>query len=302
MTFLFAGVSLRERGLMLSEGMTAADQASAQTARRWTRLTLDPFTIGDEPGRLQWRSLLLAIEKHLILARAHPGMLADDLAGYLFARTTGHIGSLMTLVTRGVQRAIRRGGRSPRDLLDTVKIDEAAEQARAQILAALSSRQAERPAAVLRGPAAAGGSIMTAAPRTLPIRGVAPVPGEARDSWHEALAARLRATLADLAAAGFPARRPGKTRPASAITVTGSDAAAIAASCQLTAADVRSLTLARYDGIALRLDRQCGPDVRNVLWGRAPGPRCCPECLAPPGGRWQLSGRLGWSFASLSHS
>ena len=142
---------------------------------------------------------------------------------------------------------------------------------------------------------------MTAAPRTLPIR-VAPVPGEALDSWHEALAARLQATLADLAAAMFPARRPGKTRPASAITVTGSDAAAIAASCQLTAADVRSLTLARYDGIALRLDRQCGHVVRNVLWGRAAGSRFCPECLAQTGGRWQLSWRLGWSFACLSHS
>src|SRR5260370_40240343 len=80
-TFLFAGVSLRERRLM-SEGMTAADQASAQTARRWTRLTLDPFTISDEPGPLQRRSLLLAIENHLILARATPGMPADDLARY----------------------------------------------------------------------------------------------------------------------------------------------------------------------------------------------------------------------------
>ena len=70
-TFLFAGVSLRERGLM-SEGMSAGGQASAQTARRWTRLTLDPFTISDDPGRRQWRSLLLAIEKHLILARRAP--------------------------------------------------------------------------------------------------------------------------------------------------------------------------------------------------------------------------------------
>lgn len=157
-TFLFAGVSLRERGLM-PEGMTAADQASAQTARRWTRLTLDPFTISDDPGRRQWRSLLLAIEKHLILAGAHPGMLADDLAGYLFARTTGHIGSLMTLVNRGAQRAIRRGGETlTEELLDTVKIDEAAEQARAQIQAALSAgRLSARPRS-LRGPATAGAS------------------------------------------------------------------------------------------------------------------------------------------------
>ena len=54
---------------------------------------------------------------------------------------------------------------------------------------------------------------MTAAPRTLPIR-VAPVPGEALDSWHEALAARLQATPADLAAAMFPASgAPGRPGP-----------------------------------------------------------------------------------------
>ena len=157
-TFLFAGVSLRERGLM-SEGMSAADQASAQTARRWTRLTLDPFTISDDPGRRQWRSLLLAIEKHLILASAHPGMLADDLAGYLFARTTGHIGSLMTLVNRGARRAIRRGEETlTAELLDTVKIDEAAEQARAQFQAALSAGRLNARPRSLRAPAAAGAS------------------------------------------------------------------------------------------------------------------------------------------------
>ena len=53
---------------------------------------------------------------------------------------------------------------------------------------------------------------MTAAPRTLPIR-VTPVPGEALDSWHEALAARLQATLADLAAAMFPSGAPGRPGP-----------------------------------------------------------------------------------------
>jgi len=157
-TFLFAGVSLRERGLM-SEGMTAAEQASAQTARRWTRLTLDPFTISDEPGRRQWRSLLLAVEKHLILADAHPGMLADDLAGYLFARTTGHIGSLMTLVNRGARRAVRHGGEAlTAELLDTVKIDEAAEQARAQIQAALDGGRLKARPRSLRGAAGAGAS------------------------------------------------------------------------------------------------------------------------------------------------
>jgi hypothetical protein len=138
-TFLFVGVSLRERGLM-SEGMTSADQAMAQTARRWTRLTLQPFRIAEDAGRAHWRSLLLGIERNLVLTRMHPGTIAEDLSGYLFARTTGHIGSLMTLINRGAQRAIRRGEETLTvDLLDSVRIDEGAENARAPLQAALES-------------------------------------------------------------------------------------------------------------------------------------------------------------------
>ena len=142
----------------------------------------------------------------------------------------------------------------------------------------------------------------TTPPRTLPIR-VAPAPGEALDSWQEALAARLQATPGDLAAAMFPAaaRRPGTTRPGSTIMLADDEAAAIAAACQVSVLAVRDLTLARYDGIALRIDRQTGRVARNFLWGRATGSRFCPACLAQTAGRWQLSWRLGWSFACLIH-
>ena len=101
---------------------------------------LDPFTISDDPGRRQWRSLLLAIEKHLILASHIRACWPTTWPANFFARTTGHIGSLMTLVNRGAQGAIRRGEETlTGELLDTVKIDEAAEQARAQLQAALSA-------------------------------------------------------------------------------------------------------------------------------------------------------------------
>lgn len=51
-----------------------------------------------------------------------PGMLADDLSDYLFARSTGHIGSLMTLINRGCQRAVRTGAEVlTRELMDQVK-------------------------------------------------------------------------------------------------------------------------------------------------------------------------------------
>jgi hypothetical protein len=150
-TMLFIGVGLDAHGLF-SEGHSYCDAVLAQTGRRTTPLGLDPFEIDTEPGRQDWRRLLLAIEQRLVLADKWPGMLADDLADYLFARSTGHIGSLMTLINRGCQRAVRTGAeRLDANLLDGVKIDAASEKGRGELEAALAagrltSKPAQRPA------------------------------------------------------------------------------------------------------------------------------------------------------------
>lgn len=136
-TLLFVGVGLSAKGLF-SEGASYADAVLAQTGRRTTRLGIEPFHLGDESARRAWRGLLLSIEQRLVLADKHPGMLADELPDYLFARCTGHIGSLMSLINRGAQRATRTGTeRLDTALLDKVKIDEAAELAREELAAAL---------------------------------------------------------------------------------------------------------------------------------------------------------------------
>lgn len=144
---------------------------------------------------------------------------------------------------------------------------------------------------------------MTSA-RALPIR-LPPRPGEALDSWLDALAHRFQAATGDLAAAlGLATEREpgrGRTAPDWTITTLGSEARAIAAACQIHPDAVRQLTLARYDGIALRLDPAVRKVDRNALWGRTSGSRFCPECLAENSGRWQLSWRLSWSFACLRH-
>ena len=138
-----------------------AVQVPAQT-RGWTTLGVSPFEIGTEAGRQTWWQLLLAIEKGLVLAGACPGMVADDLADYLFARSTGHFASLMTLIVRGCRRAIRAGTEQlTRDLLDQVRNDAAAEAARQELLAAfdagrLSARSAASSAARAASLAAAG--------------------------------------------------------------------------------------------------------------------------------------------------
>jgi hypothetical protein len=135
-TFLFVGVGLQERQL-LTEGLNARDIALAQTARRWTALSLDPFEIATNPGRKTWNRLLLAIERDLVLTDAHRGMLADELSDYLYARSTGHFASLMTLIARGCRRAIKTNTeRLTPALLDGVRNDAAAESARQELQAA----------------------------------------------------------------------------------------------------------------------------------------------------------------------
>jgi hypothetical protein len=140
-TLVMVGVGLAAKGLF-GEGDSFDDAPLAQTGRRTTPLDMQPFRIDTDEHRRQWRQLLLAIERKLVLAEKFPGMLADELSDYLFARSTGHIGSLMTLINRGCQRAIRTGAeRLDQELMDRVKNDAAAEKARRELELALESRK-----------------------------------------------------------------------------------------------------------------------------------------------------------------
>lgn len=140
-TLIFVGVGLAARGLF-SEGHSYEDAVIAQTGRRTTKLDMRSFAIDTDEGRREWRQLLLTLEKRIVLADKHPGMLADHLSDYLFARSTGHIGSLMTLINRGCQRAVRTGTEFlSRELMDRVKIDEASEKARQELAMAFETRR-----------------------------------------------------------------------------------------------------------------------------------------------------------------
>jgi hypothetical protein len=141
--------------------------------------------------------------------------------------------------------------------------------------------------------------------RTLPLR-LAPLPGEALDSWLEAIAHRLTVPLNDLLwAIGLPggahrrSNRPGTTDRTVALPPT--EARAIAAATGLDEPGVRAMTVARYDQRAVLLDPATRLVNIRVLWGRSQGSRYCPDCLAATSGRWQLRWRLSWSFACLTH-
>jgi hypothetical protein len=132
LTIIFIGIGLRESGLY-SDG-TYADQVLGQTGRRTTPLTMREFNVDDEPGRHEWRQLLLTLEKRIALACKYRGMLADDLSDYLWERSSGRMGSLMPLIARGCNRAVRSGAEVlNQELLEQVPADEAAAQNRAEL-------------------------------------------------------------------------------------------------------------------------------------------------------------------------
>jgi hypothetical protein len=141
--------------------------------------------------------------------------------------------------------------------------------------------------------------------RTLPIR-IQPLPGEALDSWLEALAFRMQMPVGDLLhSVGLNHRNrpkePGEPSADWMIQLKHEQAATIATLTGTTEEQVMSMTLATYDGKGLLIDRETGQVNRRRLWGRPAGSRYCPACLAETGGRWSLSWRLGWSFACLRH-
>lgn len=138
LTIIFIGIGLSQRGLY-SDG-TYADGLLGQSGRRTTALTMSKFGIDESWERAQWRRLLLAVEKRITLADAHRGMLVEELSDYLYARSSGRIGSLMTLVNRGCLRAIRTGAEHlDRELLDRVPNDAASEHERTDLQTSFDS-------------------------------------------------------------------------------------------------------------------------------------------------------------------
>jgi TniQ len=138
--------------------------------------------------------------------------------------------------------------------------------------------------------------------RTLPLR-LEPQPGEALDSWLEALAARADTAWGDMVAAvgisshdvpGWDARRDwlitlAPTQLRRVGVVTGVDTAVIE-----TMALTRYLSKPPSDSGT----RTCRAPLR---WQHSYVSRYCAACLAETGGRWQSWWRLKWAFACPQH-
>lgn len=136
--------------------------------------------------------------------------------------------------------------------------------------------------------------------RTLPAR-LAPIDGEALDSWLEALAYRMHTAFGDLLCAVGLSPVAGIGTTAWMVHPSPDEIQSITAATGIDEAVLKTMTLHHYSGRALHID----PDTRTVNrgfpWGCTPGSRFCPACLAESGGRWQLAWRLGWTFACTRH-
>jgi hypothetical protein len=116
-TFIYAGIDVERCGVFTGT-------RGRQLAGRCELICTGAF-----PYRDEWTQLIAALEATLRLHRHEPGTLPAQ-AKYLHQRTGGMIGSLTHLIRGAAIRAILSGQEEiTRPLLDTVRIDHAAESA-----------------------------------------------------------------------------------------------------------------------------------------------------------------------------
>lgn len=140
-------------------------------------------------------------------------------------------------------------------------------------------------------------------PDTIPIR-LAPIAGEALDSWLESYARRLRSTVHELfALAGIPV--PGRSAMAGNPWTARrypEQFAALAAASGVPVEELDAMTPARFDGTLLTIVPSHNDRGHARWWPPGPGSRFCPACLTASEGRWLLAWRLPWQFACSRHS
>ena len=125
-TFVYAGLDVDDIGLF-------AGTRGRQIAGRFTLIPAQAFDYGNAEQRQIWRGLVSTMEQSLRLHRHRAGTLTG-LDEYLFARTSGMIGSLSQLVRGAAILAIQDGTEQiSKDLLDLVPVDHAAQRASSQL-------------------------------------------------------------------------------------------------------------------------------------------------------------------------
>lgn len=127
---------------------------------------------------------------------------------------------------------------------------------------------------------------------------VAPLPGEAMDSWIEHYARELIMTSRDfLTFLGLPAAQPARMT----VMLTETEQAVLATRTGLEPDRLRAMTLEPWDTVAVTIRHQTRGLASPPHWRRHKGSRYCPHCLRESGGRWHLAWRTPWAFACPLH-
>ncbi len=128
---------------------------------------------------------------------------------------------------------------------------------------------------------------------------VAPLPGEALESWVGAYARRLRVTnKAFLTTVGLPGARLSHL----ALRLTADETTALQRATGVGRQVLTSMTLSPYDGLAVAILPNRRKLSRPPAW-RFSGSRAryCPGCLGENAGRGPVFWRLPWAFACPTH-
>jgi len=134
--------------------------------------------------------------------------------------------------------------------------------------------------------------------RTLPIH-VAPVTGEALDSWLEAISHRLRSAHGDtLTSVGLASPGLVGIEDSWLTRLPASSAEHISAVTGQPIERLHQMTLAHYASPRQNITSEA---PRPSPWSQTHRSRYCPECLAESDGRWLLQWRLGWQFLCDTH-
>ncbi len=115
-TFLYAGINCEDIGLFKDTRQPSS--RGSQTGGRFIHCRVSPF----EKDSQDWKKLIRTVEGNLVLLRHRPGSLAR-MHRYLYNRTQGSIGSLMTLVQTAAVEAIGTSEALTKALLDDTLLD-----------------------------------------------------------------------------------------------------------------------------------------------------------------------------------
>ena len=134
---------------------------------------------------------------------------------------------------------------------------------------------------------------------------IAPICGEAFDSWLEATAASMSACWGDvvdsvgLIPAGAQIPRDSVARWLRGLS--DAQAAAVSSATGLSPEQIAAMTFGGLLARAAESAGLSGPSFESLLWMRDGRCRFCPACLSENGGRWLLWWRLRWAFACPRH-